>query len=70
MVDMIIYNEPVPGIDPQGQVMTANRKIVMTNRDAIAVQRGVVTARKGVCDWSDEDLLDEFMIIHWAEVKR
>ena len=73
---MIYYDEPVAGVDADLKRTTCNRRVSMTNDEAICIQRAVFFKRWQVgpkrrattfVSPSEDDLLDEFMVIHWAK---
>lgn len=59
------YGEPVEGLDAEGNRCTACRLIRMTRADVIVSQR-VVMASRGYYSLTDDQLVDEWCIVHWA----
>jgi hypothetical protein len=69
---MIRYHIPVEGLDEDGDKITCDMAITMDTDDAINVQRMTVKQHcekhnKPVPDMSRQDLLTEFITVHWAE---
>lgn len=63
------WDEPFPGLNADGQEVTVNQRISMTAEDAIKAMRKVYQKHGKGCRMSDEHLLNEFITVHWAEVK-
>ena len=64
---MIIYDEPWPGLSQDGKDVTCNKQIHVTARDAIMIQRKCYQRHKKLQKLTDDELLDEFMVVHWAK---
>jgi hypothetical protein len=62
-----IYYEPVPGINEDGEEVTCDRGVTMTEESAINHQRWVDKQYKGDRQLTDQQLLDEFIVVNWAE---
>lgn len=71
MSEHIEYDQPCPGLDDSGNEVTCNQRVSMTTEDAIKTQRYIVKMsyrRKGkpLKEMTPAELLDEYMIVHWA----
>ena len=64
---MIIYDEPWPGLSQDGKDVTCNKQIRVKTQDAIRIQRKAYQHCKNLQKLTDDELLDEFMVVHWAE---
>ena len=67
---MLYYDEPWPGLDKDGNEVTCNRQIGVTEEDAIAFSRYIDRQHrekgyKGPI-LSEQQLLEEFIISNWA----
>ena len=62
------YDEPWPGQGPDGSEITCTRTVRISRVDIINYMRLYLFKRHGFCvkDLSDDDLLNEFVAIHWA----
>ena len=57
----LVYYEPVPGMDKDGNLVTCTREVRMSVQDVINFERAVLV--KAI---PDSRLLDEFIVNHWA----
>lgn len=63
------YEEPLPGLTKDGVEITAHRTIRMTRENIINHERAVLAQTHGkerALRLCDEDLLDEFGVIHYV----
>lgn len=78
---MIVYDQPVPGLDELGNEIICNQQVSVTREDAILIQRRaykkLLEKRKEqhlikqgqkfcVYDIPAQMLLDEYTLVHWA----
>lgn len=60
------YDEPVPGMKLLGTPTTCNRTIVMEEQDIIDMMRLLYKTRKPHLKLKAHQLLDEFIVVHYA----
>ena len=65
MPTKIVWDEPRRGTTHDGKNVTANIRLSCTIDDAIAMQR-FLARKKGHPDMKPNELLDDFVAIHWA----
>lgn len=67
------FEEPVPGCDENGNVLTGNQTVRISVEDAVNYQRYYMMQkypRVGLHHFTTEELLDEFKVINWATEKK
>lgn len=76
---MIVYDEPCPGLDEQGNEVTCNCQVSVTTEEAIKIQRWVVSkvlAKRGLHHIEvvnelmrihTNNLLKDYIAVHWAK---
>ncbi|MGL5936228.1 MAG: hypothetical protein ACRCZI_11480 [Cetobacterium sp.] len=62
------YDEPVPGVDAEGQAVTCTRTVRMSELDIINSMRAYLKERypEYLPQATDEVLLNDFIVAHWA----
>jgi len=67
----VVWLEPHYGMDKEGNKITCARKVSTTLKEAIAISRDAVVAIHGKHpeELSEEELLREFITIHWADIE-
>ena len=61
------YNEPREGRDTQGNEVTCDVTLRVTVEHAVAMQRHQCYKARGVDIYkSDEDALNDFVVVNWA----
>ena len=66
MDEWLEFLEPAPGLSEGGCEITVSRRIRVTVEDAIAQQRFVVRSVRPGYIASPEQLLNDFMVTHYA----
>jgi len=65
----VSYEFPMSGITEDGEGVTTNYTAVCSVKDAIMTQRGSVAGRyEDALSFTKEQLLSDYLIIHFAEV--
>ena len=63
----LAYDIPVPGLNEYGHEVTCNQQIIITEEDAIKLSRYAQYQKLGVVpSKTDKELLDDYIVIHWA----
>jgi hypothetical protein len=63
------WEEPWPGLGPEGNKLDCFVTNRMSVHDAINFQRFVYKENKSGIILTDLDLFKDFVVIHWAEIK-
>jgi len=70
---MIIYDQPVPGLDEHGNEVTCNQQVAVTREDAVKIQRYAFKqlleqrgSEYGVAGITKQHLFEEYVTVHWA----
>lgn len=70
--EKLVWAEPYPGIDSSGNERTCVCELCMSVQDAIDHSRKIWAEARSLGEAvvvSDEDLLVDFMTVHWADHK-
>lgn len=62
------YAQPLPGKSAEGHEFVGTEIIFVPIADAIGFMRKMHIDKHGVCNFRDEELLDDFVIINWGEI--
>ena len=66
----ILYAEPIPGVKRDGSEVVCSRVVTISVMDAIDHQRYVNLQMKPKSSLMARDLLDEFIIVNWATLRK
>lgn len=64
---VVLFIEPVPGKEKDGTGITATDIHVISQKDAIRIQRGIAQDMQRSY-LNDKHALQDFMTVHWAEL--
>jgi hypothetical protein len=66
----VSYVQPAPGLDADGNPVACCEHVVMSEHDAICAMRFYYNTTRPGNPLTPEQLLDEFMILHWAAYEK